>query len=120
MSRKKENNIIEKSERAVFFLRHNNDIDHIVPVLYKWLSTENIPTDIIITTKKSLLHDPRIEVLKQFDLANIFHINDLFKKYSIPYLFNYYYAKYSTQIDNWTEKSDFIRKKIDKTIKLCS
>ena len=41
---------VQKPKKAFFFLRHNNDIDHVTPVLYKWLSTENIPTDIIITT----------------------------------------------------------------------
>ena len=57
---KKEDNkhkTLKGAKKAVFFLRHNNDIDHIVPVLYKWLSTENVPTDIIITTKQDFLED---------------------------------------------------------------
>jgi hypothetical protein len=85
-----------KSKRAFFFLRHNNDIDNIVPVLYKWLSTQNIQTDVIITTKKEFLKDDRIVFLKQFENANIFHINDLVKKYSLSYFLNIYYSKYGS------------------------
>ena len=73
----------ESNVKAFFFLRHNNDIDHITPVLYKWLSTENVQTDIIITTKRDFLEDYRITYLKQFKNANIFHISDLFKKKAI-------------------------------------
>lgn len=85
-----------KAKRAFFFLRHNNDIDHIVPVLYKWLSTQNIQTDVIITTKKEFLKDDRIVFLKQFENARIFHINDLVKKYSLSYFLNIYYSRYGS------------------------
>lgn len=51
--------------KAIFFLRHNNDIDHISPILYKWITTKNISTDIIITSEKSLLEDYRIKYLQQ-------------------------------------------------------
>lgn len=110
----------KQTEKAIFFLRHNNDIDHITPVLYKWLSTEKIPTDVIITTKRSHLDDPRINYLKQFPHVKIFHINDLFKKYSIPHIFNRYYFSYDTNVDNWVKKSKFVKKKVDKTIKRIS
>ena len=76
------NNSKEKQlEKAIFFLRHNNDIDHITPVLYKWLSTEKISTDVVITTKRSHLNDPRINYLRKFPQVRIFHINDFFKKF---------------------------------------
>jgi len=118
--KRKNDKKIQGNKKAFFFLRHNNDIDHIVPVLYKWLSTQNIPTDVIIITKKSYLNDPRIKYLKQFKHVNIFHINDLFKKYSIPHFFNRYYFTYSTQADNLIKKSNFVKKKVDKTIQRIS
>ena len=93
-----------KNVKAFFFLRHNNDIDHMTPVLYKWLSTENIPTDIIITTSPKFLNDYRINTLKKFKNANIFYINDLFKKYSLPYLFNLLYFKYDGVFDSLFKK----------------
>ncbi|MCK4416141.1 MAG: hypothetical protein KAU84_03220, partial [Thermoplasmatales archaeon] len=70
----------DTSKKAFFFLRHNNDIDHSVPVLYKWLTTENIPTDIIVPTSRELVNDERIQFLKQYKNANIYYIGDLFKK----------------------------------------
>jgi hypothetical protein len=105
------------NKKAIFFLRHNNDIDHIVPVLYKWLSTENISTDVIITTKQSLLNDFRIEQLRQFKNVRIFHINDFFKKHTLPYWFNYFYFRDDTQADRFIKKFSFVRKKVDKSIK---
>jgi len=106
----------KKTKKAIFFLRHNNDIDHIAPVLYKWLSTENVPTDVIITTKKDFLHDYRIEYLKQFKNARIFYINDLFKKCSLPYFFNYFYFKDDTKFDKLFKRYSLLRKKVDKSI----
>lgn len=91
-----------------FFLRHNNDIDHITPVLYKWLSTENIPTDIIITTSRNLLEDYRIKYLKKFKNGRIFYLNDLFKKYSLTSIYNIFYVKYGTQLDRFVEKNSII------------
>lgn len=106
----------KKTKKAIFFLRHNNDIDHIAPVLYKWLSTENVPTDVIITTKKDFLHDYRIEYLKQFKNVRIFYINDLFKKCSLPYFFNYFYFKDDTKFDKLFKRYSLLRKKVDKSI----
>ena len=105
------------SKKAIFFLRHNNDIDHMVPVIYKWLATEKIPTDVIITTKKSLLEDYRINYLKQFEHVKIFHINDLFKKNSLPYLFNRFYFKDDTRYDSYFKRFSFIKKRADNAIK---
>lgn len=105
------------TKKAFFFLRHNNDIDHIAPVLYKWLSTENIPTDIIITSSRNLLNDYRIEYLKQFKKARIFFINDLFKKYSLSAVFTNIYFKYTTELDKLSKKSPFINRTVKRFIK---
>jgi len=104
------------SKKAFFFLRHNNDIDHAVPVLYKWLTTENIPTDIIIPTSRALVDDERIQLLKQYKNANIYYIDDIFKKSSLEHYFNKYYFKYNTQVDNYIKKSKFAKKFADKRI----
>ncbi len=71
------------NEKAFFFVRHNNDIDHMAPVIYKWLSMEDIPTDIIITTNRNLLKDYRIKLLDNFKNANVYHFIDLFNKKNI-------------------------------------
>lgn len=107
----------ENSTKAIFFLRHNNDIDHITPVLYKWLSTKDVPTDVIITTKRSLLDDYRIEFLKKYKNVNIFYINDLFKKYSLAHIFNIFYFKYTTELDNVFKKHPMIKSVASKIIR---
>jgi len=70
-------NASDKPKKVFFFLRHNNDIDHIVPVIYKWLSTENTPTDVVIYSKKEFLDDYRINYIKQFKNANIYYMDKL-------------------------------------------
>ena len=52
-------------KKIIVFLRHNNDIDHISPIIYKWITTKNIPVDINITSKKEFLDDYRIKYLKE-------------------------------------------------------
>jgi hypothetical protein len=104
-------------QKAVFFLRHNNDIDHIVPIIYKWLKTTNIPTDIILTGEHKYTQDYRINYLRQFLHVNIYHINDLFNHYSLPYLFNQFYYKFDDRIENLTRKYESMSKKyLDKII----
>jgi len=105
-----------EEKKAFFFLRHNNDIDHITPVLHKWLSTNDIPTDIIITTSKDFLNDYRIEFLKQYKNANIYFLDDLFKKNSLEHFFNYAYSRYSSRLDRIFKKYPKIKKIADKRI----
>jgi len=106
----------KNSQKAFFFLRHNNDIDHITPILYKWLSTKNIPTDIIITSNRKLLDDYRINYLKKFKNVRIFYINDLFKKYSLEYFFNIFYFKYTNDCDKIIKRYSYIKKIANRTI----
>ena len=63
-------------KKALFFLRHYNDIDHIVPVIYKWLSLEDVPTDIVITTHPDYLNDHRIQFLRQFENLQVHFIDE--------------------------------------------
>ena len=109
-----------KDVKAFFFLRHNNDIDHIVPVLHKWLSTENVRTDIIIPTSRELVDDYRIQYLKKYKNANIYFIADIFKKLSLEYLFNRFYFKYDTQSDILFKKVPIAKKIADRIIKRIS
>ena len=108
---------ITSSQKAFFFLRHNNDIDHTVPVLYKWLKTENITTYVIIPTSRELVKDERIQMLNKYKNANICYLGDFFKKRTLK-LFCKYYFKYDTQADNFIKKSNFAKKFADKRIKI--
>ena len=91
--------------KIFFFLRHNNDIDHIVPVIYKWLLTEKIQANVIITTKRKYLNDYRINILRKFKHVNIVYIADIFKKLSLAYLFNVFYYKFDTKWDKLIKKN---------------
>jgi len=52
-------------QKALFFLRHYNDIDHITPVIYKWAHLTNIPARVLIRTDPAYLQDYRIRFLSQ-------------------------------------------------------
>jgi len=68
------------SKKAFFFLRHNNDIDHITPVLYKWLSKGDINTEVIIDNTEKFLEDHRIKYLRKFKNVKIYTMSSLLKK----------------------------------------
>jgi len=104
-------------KKLIVFLRHNNDIDHITPVLWKWLKTTDIPVEVYITTNRKLLYDYRINMLKGFDNCKIKFITDDFKKLSIPNLYIHYYDKYYTPIDKYVNKYGYIKNKVDNGIK---
>lgn len=99
-------------KKAVFFLRHNNDLDHITPILHKWILTKNIATDIIITSDESFLNDYRIKYLKEISKGrqdiHFHHINNYFRG-SFWHWFNNFYSRHSTKLDNYT----FIQNRID-------
>ena len=105
----------KKSGKAFFFLRHNNDIDQIVPVIHKWLSNENIPTDIIILTKRKTLDDFRINLLKEFNNARAIHIKDLFGKYRLAHYVNIYSLCFKLRI--FLRKYRTLRKLFNKLFK---
>jgi len=64
------------STKALFFLRHYNDIDHIVPVIYKWASLESGPAEVVVTTDRDRLDDHRIQLLRPFSDVTIRHLDD--------------------------------------------
>lgn len=73
---KKYPNIQADSMKALFFLRHYNDIDHIVPVIYKWLECGH-HGDIILLGNKIFAHDYRIEFLRGYENIRVCHISEL-------------------------------------------
>lgn len=103
-------------KKIVFFLRHNNDLDHIAPILHKWILTKNIATDIIITSDKFLLNDYRIRYLKEISKGrqdiNFYYITDFFGSYQ-KWLYKLY--QIYSQYPNF-EKHTTIKNSLDKVI----
>lgn len=62
--------------KALFFLRHYNDIDHITPVISKWIEVGH-HCDVVLIGKSRFDGDFRIEYLKKMDDVRIVHIRDL-------------------------------------------
>lgn len=62
--------------KALFFLRHYNDIDHITPVISKWVDSAHC-CDIVLLGKKQFANDFRIEFLRKLNGVRIVHIREL-------------------------------------------
>ena len=63
--------------KALFFLRDYNDIDHISPVIFKWMGSGH-QCDVVLIGAKKFRHDFRIEFLSQFDGVRVAHIREIF------------------------------------------
>ena len=63
--------------KALFFLRHYNDIDHISPVIFKWIDSGH-QCDVVLIGAKKFRHDFRVEFLSQLDGVRVAHICELF------------------------------------------
>ncbi|MBL79927.1 MAG: hypothetical protein CMH70_07870 [Nitrosomonadaceae bacterium] len=62
--------------KALFFLRHYNDIDHITPVIYKWIESGH-NCDVIMIGSKQFQNDYRIEFLRKLEGVRVAHIREL-------------------------------------------
>jgi hypothetical protein len=62
--------------KALFFLRHYNDIDHITPVIYKWIDSGHT-CDIVLIGKSRFRDDYRIEFLSKLNGVRLAHMRDL-------------------------------------------
>ena len=62
--------------KALFFLRHYNDIDHITPVIYKWIDSGHT-CDIVLIGNSRFRNDYRIEFLRKLTGVRLAHIRDL-------------------------------------------
>jgi len=64
------------SMKALFFLRHYNDIDHITPVIYKWVDSGH-NCDVVLIGNVQFRRDFRIEFLSKLDGVRVVHIREL-------------------------------------------
>ncbi|MCG3771936.1 MAG: Poly-beta-1,6-N-acetyl-D-glucosamine synthase [Nitrosomonadaceae bacterium] len=62
--------------RALFFLRHYNDVDHITPVISKWVDSGH-GCDVILIGFEYFRNDFRIEFLKKLPGVRVTHIQEL-------------------------------------------
>ncbi|SEL35667.1 hypothetical protein [Nitrosovibrio tenuis] len=62
--------------KALFFLRHYNDIDHITPVISKWIESGH-HCDVVLVGHPKFRNDYRIEFLNKLDRVRLAHIRDL-------------------------------------------
>ena len=62
--------------KALFFLRHYNDIDHITPVIYKWIARGH-SCDIVLIGNSRFRNDYRIEYLSKLTGVRMAYIGDL-------------------------------------------
>lgn len=62
--------------KALFFLRHYNDIDHITPVVSKWIESGH-HGDVILLGHPKFLDDYRIQFLGSLNRVRIAHIREL-------------------------------------------
>jgi len=62
--------------KALFFLRHYNDIDHITPVISKWIESGH-SCDVVLIGKARFDGDFRIEYLRKMDGVHLAHVRDL-------------------------------------------
>src|SRR5439155_14332835 len=61
--------------RAVFFLRHYNDIDHITPVMYEWMKSGHAAIAVVYSTPE-YLKDYRLQFLSQFQAFSLHYIDE--------------------------------------------
>lgn len=62
--------------KALFFLRHYNDIDHITPVISKWIESGHYG-DVVLVGHPKFRNDYRIDFLSKLDRVRVAHIRDL-------------------------------------------
>lgn len=68
-----------RSMKALFFLRHYNDIDHVTPVVYKWIERGH-SCDVVLLGESHFREDFRVVYLAGLDGVRVAHINALFNR----------------------------------------
>lgn len=63
--------------KALFFLRHYNDIDHVTPVIYKWIGSGH-QCDVVLIGSTQFRRDFRIKYLSQLEGVRVAHMKELF------------------------------------------
>lgn len=62
--------------KALFFLRHYNDIDHITPVIFKWVKSGHV-CDVVLIGHRTVCNDYRIEFLRKLPDVRVAHVRDV-------------------------------------------
>ncbi len=65
--------------KALFFLRHYNDIDHVTPVIFKWIKSGH-QCDVVLIGSATFRNDYRIHYLESLDGVRVSHIREIFSK----------------------------------------
>lgn len=63
--------------KALFFLRHYNDIDHITPVIFKWTESGH-QCDVVLIGSAKFLNDYRIKYLRSLEGVRVAHVREIF------------------------------------------
>jgi len=63
--------------KALFFLRHYNDIDHVTPVIYKWTKS-GYQCDVVLIGSAQFRRDFRVQYLSQLPGVRVAHMKELF------------------------------------------
>ena len=63
--------------KALFFLRHYNDIDHITPVISKWIGSGH-QCDVVLIGSAKFLQDYRIKYLRTLNGVRVAHARQIF------------------------------------------
>lgn len=63
--------------KALFFLRHYNDIDHITPVISKWVESGH-QCDVVLIGSRKFIRDYRLEYLRSLDGVRVAHVSEIF------------------------------------------
>ena len=63
--------------KALFFLRHYNDIDHVTPVIYKWIGSGH-QCDVVLIGSTQFRRDFRVKYLSQLQGVRVAHMKELF------------------------------------------
>ena len=66
--------------RVLLFLKHYNDIDHVVPVVHEGVTTGAFDAEVVVTTDESYLDDYRLKHVAGLDGATVGHI----EAYGLP------------------------------------
>jgi len=64
---------------AVFFLRHNNDLDHMAPIIYKWSSVRKRKSVVIFDESLIKEDDFRFSLISINGLVDVYSLNSIFK-----------------------------------------
>ena len=65
--------------KALFFLRHYNDIDHVTPVVHKWIERGHV-CDVVLMGAKVFRDDYRVAWLDSLDGVRVAHVDEIISR----------------------------------------